>query len=265
MSNPLATPVPWDLVSEAYETEVTPHFEHYARKALDLAAVPPKARVVDVACGPGTLAILAAHAAHTVDALDFAPKMVERLAARVSLLRAAVTPQVGDGQALPYEDGTFAAGFSMFGLMFFPDRAQGFRELRRVLARGAKVVVSSWQPMDGIPVMRAVFGTIADALGVPPPEPFPLGTEADCLAEMGAAFSEVSVHAVSHTKSYESADAIWASMQRTSAPVVLTKSKLPPARWASLDASISAAVAKTVAVHGPDVTMTAWLTVGTAA
>ncbi|MEO7093780.1 MAG: class I SAM-dependent methyltransferase, partial [Polyangiales bacterium] len=102
MSNPMASPVPWDLVSSAYAAEVVPSFEPYARDALRLAAVPAGAPIVDVACGPGTLAFLAAEAGHPVEALDFSPAMIERLEARKATLGAAtVHARVGDGQALP--------------------------------------------------------------------------------------------------------------------------------------------------------------------
>lgn len=71
MSNPMATPLPWDLVSSAYAAEIVPSFEAYARDALRFAAVPAGQPIVDVACGPGTLAFLAAERGHPVSALDF--------------------------------------------------------------------------------------------------------------------------------------------------------------------------------------------------
>src|SRR5436190_855542 len=126
--SPLANPASWDLVSSAYAEEIVPVFEQYVRDALRLAAPPPGSRVVDVACGPGTLSFIAAQAGHPVDALDFSPQMIEKLEARKRATGAAITAVVGDGQALPYADATFGAAFSMFGLMFFPDRAAGFRE-----------------------------------------------------------------------------------------------------------------------------------------
>jgi len=49
-------------------------FEVFAREALRLAAPPPGGRLVDVACGPGTVSVLAAQADHRVDALDFSPR-----------------------------------------------------------------------------------------------------------------------------------------------------------------------------------------------
>ena len=49
---------------------------------------------------------------------------------------------------------SFDAAFSMFGLIFYSDRARGLQELRRVVRPGAPVVVSSWHPMDTIPEFK---------------------------------------------------------------------------------------------------------------
>ena len=104
-------------------------------RAIELANIPASARVIDVATGPGTVALALAPRVREVCALDFSSGMIEQLereSARRGLTN--VRAVVGDGQSLPYADGAFSAGFSMFGLMFFPDRARGYRELARVLA-----------------------------------------------------------------------------------------------------------------------------------
>lgn len=259
--------MPWDLVSTAYSEEIVPLFESFARVALELVAPAPGARIVDVACGPGTLAVLAAQAGHTVDALDFSPQMIEQLNSRIGSL--SIRSRVGDGQALPYADASFDAGFSMFGLMFFPDRARGFAELRRVLAPGAKAVVSSWAPLSEIPVFAAMMSAIRDQMsrmtGAPsaPEMPSPLVTVESCKAEMSGAFSDVEVHDVRTVQHAPSADALWESMSRTLAPVVLMKRRLGDA-FASVDAAARAAVRRAVGDGPAEVTLTAHLSVGTA-
>src|SRR3954470_1980474 len=122
-ASPMATPVTWDLVSSVYAEEIVPVFEQYARDALRLAAPLAGARIADVACGPGTLAFVAAAAGHPVDAIDFSPQMIALLERRLQQQPAPITARIGDGQALPFADATYGAAFSMFGLMFFPDRA----------------------------------------------------------------------------------------------------------------------------------------------
>jgi ubiquinone/menaquinone biosynthesis C-methylase UbiE len=268
----MAMPGTWDLVSSAYAEEIVPMFELYARDALRFAAPPAGARVVDVACGPGTLAFLAAEAGHPVDAIDFSPQMIEKLEHRLKHQPAAVTAQVGDGQALPYADARFGAGFSMFGLMFFPDRAAGFRELRRVLVPGAKAVVASWQRFEDNRVVAAMFGalreTMGKLLGPSAPKPGaqenPLVTADLCRKEMSEAFADVEVHAITHAPAYASASEVWKSIERTMAPIVLMKKNLGAERWAPLAAAAEAAIVKELGTNPPVLEMPAWLSVGTA-
>lgn len=269
--SPLAVPMPWDLVAPAYAEEVVPLFEAFAREALRIVAPPAGSRIVDVACGPGTLAVVAAQAGHQVDAIDFAPAMIGGLTARTHALGiTAIEPRVGDGQALPFANATFDAGFSMFGLMFFPDRAKGFAELRRVLRPGGKALVSSWCTLDDIPVFRAMMDAVRDAMframGSPPPPPQPAGpltTADECCGEMSASFADVEVHQVSTTQHAPSADAMWQNLVRTMAPIALMKKNLG-VRFAAVDQAARAAIRRVVGDGPASVTLTANFTVGTA-
>jgi len=271
-ASPMATPLPWDLVSAAYNEEVVPLFEYFAREAIRLAAAPAGSRVVDVACGPGTLSFLAAAAGHRVDAIDFSPEMLSYLEARRERDHIdRITAQHGDGQALPYANATFGAGFSMFGLMFFPDRAAGFRELRRVLVPGARAVVSSWPRLEDNPVFAAMFGAIRTALSsiVPPnlakasDAEMPISTEALCKAEMSAAFADVEVHRVVHVQHADSAEALWDSLKRTMAPIVLMRRNLGD-KFAPVDAAANSAIRNATGPGKVEVQLPAWLSVGVA-
>jgi len=270
--SPLATPMPWNLVAPAYTDELVPMFETWARDALAFAEVTPGARVVDVACGPGSLSVLAAQRGARVDALDFSPAMIEQLERRVTTLGlTGITPRVGDGQALPYETGTFAAGFSMFGLMFFPDRAKGFAELRRVLAPGGRAVISSWTRLEDVPAMAAMFGalreTMRTVLGPDAPQPgaqeMPLVTEDLCRAEMGAAFDKVEVRRIGYPRRYASAAAFWQQIERTNAPTVMMKKSMGE-KFAVLADAALAALERVLGSGEVEVTMTALVSSGIA-
>lgn len=232
MTSPLATPGPWDIVASAYAEELTPTFEFFSTQALELAALSSPVNVVDVAAGPGTLARLAARKGHHVSAIDFSATMVEMLRARVAQagLESLVDARVGDGMALPYADAAFDAGFSMFGLMFFPQRDTGFRELLRVVKPGAPVVVGSWLPFEHFELMAAAFGALNE-LAPPPPgtPPFkpPLAASEECHAEMTAAgFRDVTVHDVAFEQTIPSVTEFWDMMVRTSAPIAFRKSQM---------------------------------------
>ena len=267
--SPLATPVPWDLVADAYTEEIVPVFELYARDALRIAAAPRGARIVDVACGPGTLSLAAAAAGHTVDAIDFSPKMIDALRKRAAGIDS-ITARIGDGQDLPYSAATFGAGFSMFGLMFFPDRAKGFAELRRVLAPGARAVVGSWSRLEDVPLLGRLFGilreAVAEVLGDAAPKPGaapnPLTTEDECIDEMSRQLGDVAVHRVQHPHVHASPDAFWESALRTAAPIVMMRKGLGD-RFAEVDERVRAEL-RTALPPGPvTVMMPANLTVGT--
>src|SRR5262249_10275234 len=158
-----------------------------------LAELPPAARVADVACGPGTLSLLAAEQGEAVEALAVSPDMLERFQALVPA-GADIRIREGDGQTLPWDDESFDRPVSTFGLILFPDRAAGCRELRRVLRPGRRAVVSSWAPRTG--PIALVLEAVQDLL---PGYPFgkgraPLGDPEEMAAEMRAAgFREVRV------------------------------------------------------------------------
>jgi SAM-dependent methyltransferase len=231
--SPLATPEPWDLVAAGYTAEALPYFERFSREALRLADLPPSPRVVDVAAGPGTLSLLAAAAGARVSAIDLSERMVAEFRVRVAAagLEEAIDLRVGDGQALPFESAAYDGAFSMFGLMFFPDRLAGFRELRRVLRPGRRAIVSSWVPFDGpfgqlLAAAREMIPGLPLGGGKPP-----LASADEIRGEMGAAgFSGITVETAEFQLETPSFDAFWDSMERTNAPLVLLKHRLG-ARW----------------------------------
>lgn len=271
--SPSASPTSWDLIAPAYTDELVTSFEEFARDALALAAPRTGSRIVDVACGPGSLAVLAARAGLVVDALDFSPAMIAQLDQRIAAEKLAITSRVGDGQALPYADETFSAGFAMFALMFFPDRAKGLSELRRVLAPGARGVISTWTPLADTPAMDAMYAALRETLrtlmgeGAPRPGSgaMPLATADSCRAEMSSVFSQVEVHRVLHDQIFVSSDELWYSMVRTSVPLRLLRENLGEDRWRAVDEAARKASANVLGSGEARVTWTAWLSVGTAA
>ena len=261
--SPLASPQPWDLVSDDYTLELLPMFELFSKDALELGPTLPGARLLDVACGPGTLTLLAAESGRSVSAIDFSPQMVKNLRRRLNGAQLGADVQLGDGQALPWGDAEFDAAFSLFGLMFFPDRARGFSELHRVLKPGSVAVVSSWAPMEGI--FKSVMGAMAEVL---PEIPFgkgkgPLGEPEEFAAELKAAgFADVNVLAKTHTLQGESPAEIWAQCERTTAPIVLLKRNLGDAKWAPVSQGVVQRLERQYGTGAVDVTTTAYLGVG---
>jgi len=150
-----------------------------------------------------------------------------------------------DGQNLPLSDASFDGAFSMFGLIFFPDRARGFRELHRVLRPGGRAVVASWRPFVHVPPIKAAFDTLIELM---PELPFgkskaPLGEPEEMRAEFEAAgFRDVVVEVVTHASTAPDPGSFWQSMARSSAPFVLLRRRLGEERWAALSDGIRSAL-----------------------
>jgi SAM-dependent methyltransferase len=189
---------------------------------------------VDVATGPGTLALLAASAGATVNAIDISPKMVDNLHRRAAELGLVIADaRIGDGQDLPYVDDTFDGAFSMAGLIFFPDRAAGFRELRRVLRKGRRAVVSSIASIEG-PFAQALASLHALLPNLPAVAEgkAPLGDAGEFTREMSSAgFHDVEIHTVTHRVTTPSLAEFWQRTQRSAAPVALLRRDLGQRRW----------------------------------
>jgi len=264
----LSTVVPWNEVATGYEQVTMKFFQGYADHALSIAQVGRDSDVLDIACGPGTLALSAASLVKTVNAVDFSPAMIDLLARQKRQQNIDnLMFYCGDGQCLRYDDGMFDAAFSMFGLMFFPDRAKGLWEMHRVLRKGGKAVVSSWAPVADSPAMEAAFGTLrAMNPDIPAPKfdieslenPEVLRAE---LAQAG--FKNIEIKRVTQTFSADSLDDYLSDLVTGTAPVVMLKKTMTESQWLQ---SLAVARAHLVEVLGEGpVTLSAdaWLGMAT--
>lgn len=152
-------PAAWSTYSAAYARTFAPLTGHLARSlfALVEARLPAPARVLDIACGAGELAVAAARHLRRVEAesgvrgevvaTDFSPAMVE-LAGSALEAHGAGPPArclVMEGQDLSLSDESFDAAFSSFGIFLFPDRLAGWREAARVLKPGGLFATTVWR------------------------------------------------------------------------------------------------------------------------
>jgi ubiquinone/menaquinone biosynthesis C-methylase UbiE len=261
--SPLATPEPWDLVAAGYVAENLPSFEAFAREALRL--VPPNGEVLDVAAGPGSLTLLAARTATQVHAVDFAPAMLTHLQERAAAAGIRnVTTHAADGQALPFADHSFDAAYSMFGVIFFPDRARGLAEIARVLRSGARAVIASWPASDRVPVFAALFDAMRAEQHVSVGDPrAALGSAEDIEAEMGTAgFSAIEVHEHTVVVGTSTPAELWGSFARGGAPVVLMRRRMGEEAFAAFSTRVVARLIDSLGADPQEIKLTAMLGVG---
>lgn len=121
---------------------------------------------LDVATGTGAVARMAARAGADVTGLDLAPDLIETARRETEAEGLSVRYDVGDAEALPYEDSSFDVVVSTFGVMFAPDHAAVARELARVCRPGGRLGLISWTEDSGI---GDIFRVMKPFQPAPPP------------------------------------------------------------------------------------------------
>lgn len=133
-------------VPELYERLLVPLiFESHADDLVGRVVAAEPSSVLEVAAGTGVVTRrLAAALPATVDivATDLNAPMLEHAAA-IGVSRE-VTWQPADVYELPYEDDSFDVVVCQFGVMFFPDKSEAYREVARVLRPGGSFVFNVW-------------------------------------------------------------------------------------------------------------------------
>ncbi len=157
----------WQLVeddADAYERYLVPvFFDPWARRLLELAGVRPGERVLDVACGTGSVARRAAELVGprgSVTGLDLNEGMLA-VARRASTAEpVAIEWRQGDAARLPFADGAFDVVTCQQALQFLPERGRALREMRRVLAPGGRAALAVLRGLAHSPA----YGPLADVL-----------------------------------------------------------------------------------------------------
>jgi SAM-dependent methyltransferase len=121
-------------------------------------------RVLDVAAGNGNATLAAARRFAQVTSTDYVSHLLDKAAARAQANGLSAEFRVADAEALPFEDGSFDAALSTFGVMFTPNHERTAAELLRVVRRGGRIGLASWTPEGFIGELFRVVGA-----HVPPP------------------------------------------------------------------------------------------------
>jgi ubiquinone/menaquinone biosynthesis C-methylase UbiE len=154
------------------------------------------ARVLDVACGTGNLAIPLARQGCVVTGVDIAANLLVQARERASAEGLNVTFDEGDAEALPYPNASFDAVVSMFGAMFAPRPEVVASELARVLRPGGPLAMANWNPASFTGQMFKVSSShVPPPAGIPPPILW--GDEAMLRERLAPFFGDIQTQLVS--------------------------------------------------------------------
>src|SRR5204863_9838977 len=125
--------------------------------------VDPRMTLLDVACGPGVVAMRAARLGALVSGVGLAPRML----ALASRLNPDCSFREASVDSMPFEDGTFDAVVCAFGIGHFPDPPAAVAECARVARTGSMCAFAWWD----LPDRNRMHGVLLAALEEVNPNP----------------------------------------------------------------------------------------------
>jgi ubiquinone/menaquinone biosynthesis C-methylase UbiE len=194
-------------IPEIYDRFFVPLiFEPYAEDLASRVAKLHPTAVLEIAAGTGVVtramaARLPASAHLTIT--DLNQPMLDQARSRQAADRRIEWKQA-DALALPFADQTFDAVVCQFGVMFFPDKVQGYREARRVLKPGGLYVFNVWDRIEDNEFADVVTQALATMFPDDPPRflartPHGHHDGEQIQRELNTAgFTDVSIEAVDH-------------------------------------------------------------------
>lgn len=219
--------------AEAYDRFMGRYSRALAPRFVEFAGV-SEGPALDVGCGPGSLAAALAErlgAGQQVAAVDPSEPFVEACRARVpgaDVRRAA-------GEALPFDDGVFAAALSQLVLSFVEEPDRMAAELARVVRRGGVVAACTFEA-QGFALAKAFWdGAIALDPAAPDDARIPFRRLPELQALFGrAGLRDVQAGTIDLEASYAGFDELWDSLGAGIGPMGAYLAAQPPERRALL-------------------------------
>jgi ubiquinone/menaquinone biosynthesis C-methylase UbiE len=241
--------------AELYERLLVPTVTlPWARNLVERARLEPGARVLDVACGTGAVARLAATRVGErgrVAALDVNRRMLAVGRSLPPPEGAPIEWYEGSADALPFGEGEFDVLLCQLGLQFFPNRPAALREMQRVLTSAGCIAASVYTSIDRNPAADALADAVDRRLG--DGVSYAKRSEhslADPVELRGlfdsAGFADVQLEAVTQTIRFASVDE-WVEIQFAATPLAALVADLHPTQRGRIIGLVSADVAEALA------------------
>lgn len=176
------------------------YMESGARDFYERLEITPGCRLLDVGCGSGQLALIAAKDGLEVTGVDIASNSVERARERAQAEGLRAHFEEADAETLPFEDASFDVVASLIGAMFAPRPDLVAKELLRVCKPGGTIAMANWTPQGFIGQMFKTVSTFIAPSGMPSPVLW--GDEATVRERIGKGLSNLHLVRRHYTFSY---------------------------------------------------------------
>jgi SAM-dependent methyltransferase len=155
---------------DVYESVMVPRmFTPWAELLLDELELAPGETVLDVACGPGSVARLAAArvgAQGQVTGCDLSAAMLAIAEGKPAVSGGCkIEYHEAPAERLPVDDGAFDVVTCQQGLQFLPDRPAALAEMRRALRPAGRVGIAVWTEIDRSPPVCALGNALEAVAG----------------------------------------------------------------------------------------------------
>jgi ubiquinone/menaquinone biosynthesis C-methylase UbiE len=161
-------------IPKLYDEYLVPMiFEPYAADLVNRLRSHSLSRVLEIAAGTGVVTrALASELSNSVSivATDLNPAMLDQ--ASTVGTQCPVEWRQADAMKLPFADAEFDAVVCQFGVMFFPDKATAFSEVRRVLKPGGIFLFNVWDRVEENEFADVVTNALASIFPEDPPRFF---------------------------------------------------------------------------------------------
>jgi len=176
------------------------YMEGGARDFYERLNVAPGCRLLDVGCGSGQFALIAAKDGLEVTGVDIASNLVERARLRAQAEGLPARFEEADAEALPFEDASFDVVASLIGAMFAPRPDLAAKELLRVCTPGGTIAMANWTPQGFVGQMFKTISKFIAPSGMPSPVLW--GDETTVRERLGKGLSELNMVRRHYTFSY---------------------------------------------------------------